>query len=578
MPAYGGPVEGNQMSQDFEYIHADEGELVRIAARGREVLAHPMINFGTAFTREEREGLGLVGLLPPGITNIYGQVKRTYRQYLTEPSPMARYVYLTTLRDRNEVLFYRLLSEHIEEMLPVIYTPTIANAIEEYSHWFHRPRGVFIDIDHPDDIERSLRAYNLGADDVDLIVATDSEGILGIGDQGVGGVSITVGKLAVYTAAAGIHPNRVLPVVLDSGTNNLPLLNDEAYLGVKHSRVRGSRYDEFIDQFAQTAHRLFPHAMLHWEDFAASNAHRILSRYRDELCTFNDDIQGTAAVVAAAALSAVCRSGIPLTEQRIVIYGAGTAGVGISDLLVQMMVDQGMDEADARAHFWAMGSHGLIVDGMNVRDFQKPYARSQSDVEGWRDHDLATVVSRVKPTMLIGSSAQAGAFTEPIVREMARHQTSPIIMPLSNPTSKAEADPGDLLAWTEGRALVATGSPFEPITRNGTRFTIAQANNALVFPGIGLGVITVRAKRVSDGMILAAAKAVAGAGMTMRPGASLLPPVSDLRSVSAQVGLAVARQAISEGQAGEQPDDLVQAIADHMWQPTYPTIEVVEKL
>ncbi len=570
--------EGDCVSQDFEYVREDGEEVVRIAARGREVLAHPMINFGTAFTRSEREELGLIGLLPPGVTNVYDQVKRIYRQYKTEPNPMARYVFLTALKDRNEVLFYRLVSEHIEEMLPIIYTPTIGRAIEEFSNWFHRPSGVFIDIDHPDEIEKSLRAYNLASDDVDLIVVTDSEGILGIGDQGVGGVSITVGKLAVYTAAAGIHPNRVMPVVLDTGTNNLQLLNDDGYLGVRHSRVRGERYDEFVDQFTRTAHRLFPHAMVHWEDFAAANAHRILARYRDELCTFNDDIQGTAAVVAAAALSAVRRSEIPLTDQRIVIFGAGTAGVGISDLLVQMMVDYGIDEQEARKHFWAIGSHGLIVEGMKMRDFQHPYARAESDVAGWRRHDLAEVVKRVKPTMLIGSSAQPGAFSEDVVRAMAAQQERPIIMPLSNPTSKIEALPADLLKWTDGRALIATGSPFDPVTYGGTTHTIAQANNALVFPGIGLGVIAVRATKVSDGMILAAAKAVARAGLSRYSGASLLPPVSELRAVSAKVGFDVAQRAITEGLAEVIPDDLVQAISDHMWHPTYPRVEVVDEV
>mgnify|MGYP001685533829 CR=1 FL=1 len=297
------------MSKNFEYVRSDGHDVVRIAARGRDVLTHPMTNFGTAFTRDQRERLGLVGLLPPGVVDINGQLRRIHDQYLTEPTDMARYVFLNTLKERNEILFYRLVSEHIEQMLPIIYTPTIGRAIEEYSHWFHRPRGVFIDIDHPEDMTEALLAYGYGPDEVDLIVVTDSEGILGIGDQGVGGVSIAVGKLAVYTAAAGIRPDRVLPVVLDTGTNNLELLNDDCYLGVRHSRVRGRRYDDFIEQFVRAVGELFPHAMLHWEDFGASNAHRILSRYRAEMCTFNDDIQGTAAVVLAAGLGlAACGS------------------------------------------------------------------------------------------------------------------------------------------------------------------------------------------------------------------------------------------------------------------------------
>lgn len=566
------------MSKDFEYIREKGREAVRIAARGREVLTHPMINFGTAFTRPERQGLDLIGLLPPSESTIYGQVKRSYKQYLNERDAVSRYSFLNSLKDRNEILFYRLVSEHLEEMLPIIYTPTIGRAIEEFSHWYNRPSGVFIDIDHPEEIEQSLEAYELGSEDVDLIVATDSEGILGIGDQGVGGISITVGKLAVYTAAGGIHPNRVMPVVLDTGTNNLRLLNDDSYLGVRHSRIRGDRYDEFIDQFAQTARRMFPHAMLHWEDFAAGNAHRVLARYRDELCTFNDDIQGTAAVVAAAAMSGARRSGIPLIDQRIVIFGAGTAGIGITDLLVQMMVERGLTQAEARKHFWALGSHGLLVEGMTMRDFQQPYARSRSDVTGWRRRDLAEVVKRVKPTMLIGTSAQPGAFTQDIISAMASVTKQPIIMPLSNPTSKVEAMPADLLSWTDGRALIATGSPFDPIEYGGATYRIAQANNALVFPGIGLGVTTVRAKRVTDGMILAAAEAVASAGVSSQPGAALLPSVSELRSVSAKVAFNVAQRAIDEEIADVIPDDLVQAVSDDMWYPKYPDVEVVDEL
>ena len=570
------------MSKNFEYVRSDGHDVVRIAARGRDVLTHPMTNFGTAFTRDQRERLGLVGLLPPGVVDINGQLRRIHDQYLTEPTDMARYVFLNTLKERNEILFYRLVSEHIEQMLPIIYTPTIGRAIEEYSHWFHRPRGVFIDIDHPEDMTEALLAYGYGPDEVDLIVVTDSEGILGIGDQGVGGVSIAVGKLAVYTAAAGIRPDRVLPVVLDTGTNNLELLNDDCYLGVRHSRVRGRRYDDFIEQFVRAVGELFPHAMLHWEDFGASNAHRILSRYRAEMCTFNDDIQGTAAVVVSAALAGIRRSGVPIEEQRIVVFGAGTAGIGISDLLVQVMVEQGLDAAEARRRFWAMGSRGLIVEGGRMRDFQEPYARPASDVVDWPDaphgHGLDEVVHRVRPTMLIGCSAQSGAFTERVVREMASHQERPIILPLSNPTSKAEALPADLLEWTDGRALIATGSPFEPIAVGGTRYEIAQANNALVFPGIGLGTIAVEASRVSDGMILAAATCLARSGARDAEGASLLPSIHRLRVISAKVGLAVAQQAIDEGLARVVPDDTVQAIADRMWRAEYPEVEVVDQL
>ena len=483
------------------------------------------------------------------------------------------------MMDRNEVLFYRLLTEHLEEMLPIVYTPTIGQAIEEYSHWYHRPRGIYLSIDDPDNIETALSNYGHGPDDVDLIVVTDSEGILGIGDQGVGGVAITVGKLSVYTAAAGINPMRVLPVVLDVGTDNLDLLNQEGYLGVRHARVRGPQYDEFVDRFVRTARGMFQHAMIHWEDFGAANAHRLLQKYRGEICTFNDDIQGTAAVVVAAVLSAVARTGGRLADQRIVVHGAGSAGVGIADLLVDAMVAQGVPRKDALASFWGLGSRGLLREGARMRDFQQPYARPASELTDWvldvpGRFTLADVVRNVRPTILIGTSAQPASFTEAIVREMSAHCPNPIIMPLSNPTSKAEALPGQLLEWTGGRALIATGSPFAPVQHEGTDYTIAQANNALVFPGIGLGVLTSRARLVSDGMIAAAAQAVADVVSDRTPGASLLPSIAHLRAVSSKVAVAVVNAAIEEGLAEAEIDNPIQAVFEHMWQPAYPPIEV----
>ncbi len=571
------------MPGQFEYSQVGGDDRVRIAARGRDVLINPLTNFGTTFSMEERSALGLRGLLPPSMLSIHAQMKRLYRQFAQQPTNLAKYLFLSTLQDRNEILFYSLLSEHIEEMMPIVYTPTIGQAIEEYSHWYARPRGVYLDIDHPEAIEESLRNYGLGPDEVDLIVVTDSEGILGIGDQGLSGIVIAGGKLSVYTAAAGIHPTRVIPVGLDTGTDNLHQLADDAYMGVRHSRVRGQRYDDFVDAFARTAHRLFPSAMIHWEDFGAANAHRILDRYRDELCTFNDDIQGTAAVVAAAIVSAVRRTGSSLADQRIVIHGGGTAGAGIAELLVQLMVAESMSEDEARARFWALGSRGLIVHGEKMRDFQAPFARSADEIAGWKrpagkQPGLLEVVARVQPTILIGTSAQQGAFTERVVKEMQKHCEQPIIMPLSNPTSKAEAVPADLLAWTNGRALIATGSPFDPVLSGSVTYTIAQANNALVFPGIGLGVVTAKASRVSDGMIVAATDAVASAVRTYGPGSSLLPSISDLRRVSATVGMAVAQRAIDEGLARREITDLVQAISDNMWRPEYPRVEVVDSL
>jgi malate dehydrogenase (oxaloacetate-decarboxylating) len=564
----------------YELVQTADGYMARITARGAAVLATPTINRGTAFTLAERRELGLTGLLPSGVSTLDGQLRRTYAQYRAQTTDLRKWVYLANLRDRNEVLFYRLLSEHIEEMLPVVYTPTVGLAIERFSHEFRRPRGgVYLSVDHPEEVETALRNTGLGAEDVDLLVATDSEGILGIGDQGVGGIEISVGKLAVYTAAAGIHPDRVLPVVLDMGTDNLALLNDEMYLGERHARVRDERYDQLIDTYVQACGRLFPNAMLHWEDFGATNARRILDRYADEVCTFNDDMQGTAAVVMAAAFSAVRAAGTRMRDQRVVIHGAGTAGLGIADMMAEEMVREGLPREEATRRFWALGSRGLLVDdNPRLRDFQVPYARPAAEVTGWsadeRAVGLADVVAKVRPTMLIGTSTQAGAFTEAIVRDMAAHVERPIVMPLSNPTSKCEALPADVLAWTEGRALVATGSPFAPVKLDGTTYSIAQANNALVFPGLGLGVTVARASRISEPMIAAAADAVAKLSDATRPGAPLLPPVSDLRPVSAAVAIAVARAAADEGLARVTLNDPIQQVHQAMWRPEYPRLEI----
>ena len=568
------------MSRDFELTRHNGRDVVRIGVRGRDVLSNPMINFGTAFTAGQRAALGLTGLLPSAVTSMDAQLRRVHRQFADEPSDIAKYIFLNTMQDRNETLFYRLLTENIEEMLPIVYTPTIGKAIQEYSHWFHKPRGVYLDIDNPDGIRDALLADGQGPDDIDLIVVTDSEGILGIGDQGVGGVAITVGKLSVYVAAAGIHPHRALPVVLDTGTDNLDLLNEPAYLGVRHSRVRGPQYDQFVDRFVTEVKSCFPNALLHWEDFAADNAHRLLQRYREEICSFNDDIQGTAAVVVAAVLSAVNATHTRLAEHRIVIHGAGTAGVGIAHLLADVMVSQGMTREEAMQRFWGLSSHGLLIEGGWVRDFQAPFARPATEQEGWLldnpgEYGRADVVRNVRPTILIGASAQAGSFTEPIIREMTSYCDKPIIMPLSNPTAKAEATPAELLTWTDGQALIATGSPFSPVTHNGTRFDIAQANNALIFPGIGLGVITCRAKRVTDTMIAAAASAVAATAADRRLGASLLPAMTQLRAISARVAVAVAQTAIAEGLAGRELVNPIQEVYEAMWQPSYPQVEVI---
>jgi malate dehydrogenase (oxaloacetate-decarboxylating) len=567
----------------YEFATTPEGPVLWVRARGTAVLAIPILNRGTAFTLAERRALGLVGLLPEGVSSIDGQVRRVYGQFQRQSDDLAKNVYLANLRDRNEVLFYRLLSEHVAEMLPIVYTPTVGKAIERYSHEYRRPRGVFLSVDHPDLVEESFRNYGLGPDDVDLIVATDAEGILGIGDWGVGGIDISIGKLAVYIAAAGIHPRRVIPVVLDVGTDNLALLNDRMYLGARHARVRGQRYDDFIDSYVRTATKLFPHALLHWEDFGAANARRILERYADQCRTFNDDMQGTAAVVLGAALSASRASGTRMADQRVVIHGAGTAGVGIADMLGQVMVADGLDPEEATRRFWCLGRQGLLTDDRADRllDFQRPYARPAAEVADWtrtgtgQGPSLADVVGHVHPTMLIGTSTQAGAFTEAIVRQMAAHTERPVIMPLSNPTSRSEAVPADLIAWTDGRALVATGSPFDPVVHDETTYRIAQANNALVFPGLGLGVSVVRARRVSDRMLAAAADAVAGLSDATTRGAPLLPPVDNLREVSATVAVAVARAAVADGLAEVALDDPIQQVVQAVWQPEYPRVEAV---
>jgi malate dehydrogenase (oxaloacetate-decarboxylating) len=567
--------------EPYELGSAAEGYPVRIRARGRSVLTNPMLNRGTAFTTEQRQALGLQGLLPSGVSTLEGQLRRVYAQYRRQPDDLAKNVMLGNMRDRNEVLFYRLLAENLEEMLPIVYTPTVGKAIEQYSHEYRRPRGVFLDVNHPEDVEESLRNFGLDSEDVDLLVATDSEGVLGIGDQGVGGIDISIGKLAVYIAAAGLHPRRVIPVVLDMGTDNLRLLNDEMYIGNRHARVRDERYDVLIEGYVTAASKLFPHAMLHWEDFGASNARRILNKYASQVCSFNDDMQGTAAVVLAAAFAGVKATGTQMRDQRVVIHGAGTAGIGIADMMRDVMIREGLSEQEAIRRFWAIDSRGLLTDNYAgpVRDFQQPYARPADEIATWprRPGDsitLADVVANANPTMLIGTSTQSGAFTEALVRHMASTVNRPIIMPLSNPTSKAEAVPEDLIRWTDGRALVATGSPFPPVGYGGRTYTIAQSNNALVFPGLGLGVAVVRARRITDAMITAAADAVA-AFADPTPGAALLPPVTDLRTVSAAVAIAVAQAAEEDGLTEQPLTDPVKQIHQAMWRPEYSPLEPI---
>ena len=559
------------------------GSRLATTARGNAVLTDPRLNRGTAFTLAERRALGLVGLLPQAVVTQEKQAARVYEQFRSEQTALEKYVSLSSLRDRNEVLFYRLVTEHLAEILPIVYTPTVGTAIEHYNAEYRRPHGVYLSVDAPQDIERSLSAAGLGPDDVDLIVATDGEAILGIGDWGVGGIDIAVGKLVVYTAAGGIDPRRVLPVMLDVGTNRQELLDDPGYLGNRHPRADRETYDAFIEAYVQTAGRLFPHALLHWEDFGTANAHRVLDRYRDQVFTFNDDIQGTGAVTLAAVLAGVAASGQPLREHRIVVFGAGSAGIGIADDLREALSADGLSPEEATAHIWCVDRYGLLTDDQDtLRDFQVRYARPAAESSDWAheaDEDgvtLAEVVDQIHPTVLIGTSGRGGAFTEDIVRAMAEHTDRPLILPMSNPTDLAEATPSDLLTWTGGKALIATGSPFDPVEHDGTAYQIAQANNALVFPGLGLGAIVARATRVTDAMLVAAANAVAGRVDTGTPGAPILPPVPELRETSVAVAVAVARAAAEGGVAGiEVGDDIETLVREAMWQPVYPEIVAV---
>ena len=558
-------------------VWLDEDGAWRTTLRGRQVLAEPRINKGTAFTETERRELDVTGLIPSGHISLDDQVARVYAQYLRQATDLARNVLLTEVHDRNEVLFYRLLSRHLTEMLPIVYTPTVGQAIQEYSHEYRRPRGVYLSVDQPELIETSLCAPGLGPDDVDLIVATDAGAILGIGDWGVGGIFIAAGKLAVYTAAGGIDPNRALPVMLDVGTDRQSLLDDRLYIGNRHPRVPTADYDRFVDAFVAAATRLFPGALLHWEDLGVSNAGRVLEHYRDRCLTFNDDIQGTGAVNLAAVLAAAKAAGTELPEHRVVIFGAGTAGTGIADQLSAAMCLSGLTREQARARFWAVDKAGLVttaVPGLSAA--QRRYARPAAEITGWPDDPglggigLAEVVRRVHPTILIGTSGRTGAFTEPIVKDMAAHCARPVILPMSNPTSLSEAVPADLIRWTEGHALVATGSPFPPVDYRGTRYVIGQANNALIFPGLGLGVIAARATRVTDGMLAAAADAVSELVVSSEPGAPLLPRMESLRETSAVVGAAVAEAAAADGVAGNRLSGDVRAqVRALMWEPDY---------
>jgi malate dehydrogenase (oxaloacetate-decarboxylating) len=535
-------------------------------------LTTPSLNRGVGFTHKERRELGLTGRLPSGVLTLDQQADRVWHQLQTMPTDLARNVLLDQLHYRHEVLYFKVLSEHLTELMPVVYTPTVGEAIQRFSEEYRGSRGLYLSIDRPDEIVESFETLGLSPDDVDLIVCTDAEAILGIGDWGVGGIQISVGKLALYTAGGGIDSGRTIAVSLDVGTDNEQLLQDPLYVGNRHARRRGAEYDEFIDKYVETAHRLFPNAMLHFEDFGSANARAILDRYSEKRCVFNDDVQGTGAVVMAALYGALRVTGMPMREQTVVIFGAGTAGIGIADQIRDAMVADGATVEQATSQIWPIDRPGLLFDDMtDLRDFQAPYAKNRSrlGVAAGERIGLVDAIKMASPTMLLGCSTVYGAFTREVIEAMMASAERPLIFPISNPTSRMEAMPADVLAWSDGKALVATGSPVAPVQHDGTTYTIGQANNALVFPGIGLGTIVAGARRVTNNMLDASAKAVARQADPTTPGAGLLPDVTNLRTVSAAVAEAVYHAAVHDGVATKKYDDVVQAILDTMWVPAY---------
>lgn len=547
-------------------------------ARGMAVLASPLLNKGTAFSMEERNALGLTGLLPPAISTLDAQADAAYLQYQRLPDALGKNIYLTALHDCNDVLFFRVLSDHLREMIPIVNDRTVGMAMKQYHHECRRPRGVYLSIDHCDAIETTFGNLGARAGDIDLILATDAEQVLGVGDWGVGGIEVSIGKLAIYTAAGGIDPTRVIPVMLDVGTNRESLIKDPMYIGNRHPRVRGERYEAFIDAYVEMATRRFPNALLLWEDFGNGNGRRVLEKYRKRIPTFSDDLQGTGAITLAAAISAMRVCGTRLRNQRVVIFGAGTAGLGIADQIRNAMVAEGLSKAEATRRFWCVDAEGLLTDGMGDRlhDYQTVYARPGDEVKTWKREGtesiigIAEVVRQVHPTMLIGTSGVGGAFTEAIVKDMAAHTDRPIIFPLS---VSAEATPAHLIAWTDGRALIVTGTAFPPVTHRGITHVIGQANNAKLYPGLCLGAIVAQARSISDEMLTAAANAVSSLVVVHQPGAPLLPRIDNLRDVSMTVAVAVAEAAAAEGLAGVELDDVVQQVQDAMWQPEYSRIQ-----
>ena len=563
------------MSMESKQPQQANQKVFRTRLQGFDLLLHPRLNKGTAFTDEERDAFGLRGLLPPHIGTLEDQRVRRLRVLASRDTAFGKYSNMRDLQDNNETLFYSLIAEHVEEMLPIVYTPAVGEGCQRFSEIWRKPRGLFLSYPNRDRIEQILS--NPRYDDIRCIVVSDGERILGLGDQGAGGMGIPIGKMALYTALAGIPPEHCLPVLLDVGTDNETLLHDPIYIGWQHHRIRGQEYDDFVEAFVSAVERRWPHILLQWEDFAGTNAAILLERYRNRLCTFNDDIQGTAAVTTATLLAAVNATGVPLKDQTIALFGSGGAGVGIANLILSAMQEEGLSEAQARSRIYAFNRYGLLVeDGRGIRDSQTPWVRPRADVAGWQlasseDVSLLDVVRNAGVTALVGTSAQAGAFTEEIVRAMASHTPRPIIFPLSNPTSCAEATPEDLLHWTDGRAIVGTGSPFAPVEVNGKLVPIAQTNNSYIFPGLALGILVSRASRVTDAMIMAAAKALAKLSPAREDkNGRLLPPIAESRRVGMIVAEAVGRQAIEDGVAGfADAASLQEQLSDYVWEPVY---------
>ena len=567
------------MSEDFQA----NGGVVRTRLHGIELLLNSRLNKGTAFTEEERDAFGLHGLLPPHIGSLEDQRERRKRVLDGRDTAFLKYSNMRDVQDNCETLFYSLIAHYTEELLPIVYTPAVGEGCQRFSEIWRRPRGLFLSYPQKDHIAQILADPRF--DEVRCIVVSDGERILGLGDQGAGGMGIPIGKMALYTALGGIPPEHCLPILLDAGTDNEERLNDPIYIGWQHKRVRGAEYDEFIEEFVAAVQRRWPNILLQWEDFAGVNAAILLKRYRDRLCTFNDDIQGTAAITTGTLLAAVRATGRPLKEQTIAMFGSGSAGIGIGDLLIARMMEEGLTEQQARQRIYCFNRYGLLVEGcQGIRPGQDALLRKRADVEGWKltassfgscAISLLDVVRNAGVTVLVGVSAQPGAFTEEIVREMARHTARPIIFPLSNPTSKAEAVPADLFRWSDGHALVGTGSPFDPVQVNGKLTRISQVNNSFIFPGLALGILVSRTTRVSDAMIMASAKALASLSPTLAdPEAPLLPPIADCRKVSLVVAEAVAKQAMADGTA-EAVDDatLRERLRAYVWEPVYQPYE-----